>query len=126
MSAQDTEKDQGFQEVVQDAKFRGLFRWVVLLATTGWGFFSAGFLAYHSVQPNSWVRQILEDHFAALLGVPMAAVMAMCVVVLLRFTAGPIQISGPKDYLAFYGPASEVVFWIFCFLSIVFAIYLLW
>ncbi len=56
----------------------------------------------------------------------MAALMAMCVVVLLRFTAGSIQISGPKDYLAFSGAASEIVFWIFCFLAIVFAIYLLW
>jgi hypothetical protein len=57
----------------------------------------------------------------------MAALMAMCVVVLLRFTAGSIQISGPKDYLTFSGAASEVVFWIFCFfLAIVFAIYLLW
>ena len=96
------------------------------MATTAWGFFSAGFLVYHSVQPNSWVRQILEDHFAALLGVPMAALMAMCVIVLLRFTAGSIQISGPKDYLTFSGSASEIVFWIFCFLTIVFAIYLLW
>ena len=39
MSAQNTDKDQGFQEVVQDAKFRWLFRWLVLLATTAWGFF---------------------------------------------------------------------------------------
>jgi hypothetical protein len=56
----------------------------------------------------------------------MAALMAMCVVVLLRFTAGSIRISGPKDYLAFSGAASEIVFWIFCFLAIAFAIYLLW
>jgi hypothetical protein len=33
---------------------------------------------------------------------------------------------GPKDYLAFSGAASEIVFWIFCFLAIAFAIYLLW
>ena len=56
----------------------------------------------------------------------MAALMAMCVVVLLRFTAGSIQISGCKDYLRFYGSAPEVVFWIFCSLAIVLAIYLLW
>jgi hypothetical protein len=126
MISTDTGKDRESQVVVQDEKFRLRFRRVVLLATTAWGFFSAGFLVYHSVQPNSWVRQILEDHFAALLGVPMAALMAMCVVVLLRFTAGSIQISGPKDYLTFSGSASEIVFWIFCFLAIVFAIYLLW
>ena len=99
MPSTDTGKDRESQVVVQDEKFRLRFRRVVLLATTAWGFFSAGFLVYHSVQPNSWVRQILEDHFAALLGVPMAALMAMCVVVLLRFTAGSIQISGPQGLL---------------------------
>ena len=56
----------------------------------------------------------------------MAALMATCVVVLLRFTVGAIQISSPKDYLRFYGPALEVVVWIFCSLAVVFAIYLLW
>ena len=126
MSSTDTNKDRESQVVVQDEKFRLRFRRVVLVATTVWVVFSAGFLAYHSVRPNSWVRQILEDHFAALLGVPMAAVMAMCMVVLLRFTAGSIEISGPKDYLTFSGAASEIVFWILCCLAIVFAIYLLW
>ena len=56
----------------------------------------------------------------------MAALMAMCVVVRLKFTTGEIKITGPNDYLTFSGAASEVEFWIFCFLSIVFAIYLLW
>jgi hypothetical protein len=56
----------------------------------------------------------------------MAALMARCVVILLRFAAGPIRISGPNNYFKFSGAASEVVFWIFCFLAIVFAIYLPW
>ncbi len=72
------------------------------------------------------MRQVLEGHFAALLTIPVAALMAMCVVVRLKFTTGEIKITGPNDYLTFSGAASEVEFWIFCFLSIVFAIYLLW
>jgi hypothetical protein len=126
MTSTDTGKDRKSQVVGQDKKFRLRLRRVVLVATTVWGVFSAGFLAYHSAKPNSWARRIPEDHFASLLGVPMAALTTMCVVVLPRFTAGSIQISGPKGYLGFYGPVSEVVFGIFRSPAIVFVISLLW
>jgi uncharacterized membrane protein YjgN (DUF898 family) len=88
------------------------------------GIFAASWLAYHSLQSNSWVRQILEDHFGALLGVPMAALMAICIVILLRFAAGPIEFKGLG--FEFRGASGQIVFWIFCFLAIVSAQKLLW
>jgi hypothetical protein len=87
---------QGSQGPAQEERYRKYFSWVILIGTTVWGIFSASWLAYHSLQQDSRVRRILEDHFGAFIGVPIAALMAMCVVILLRFSAGPIGLKGSR------------------------------
>lgn len=96
----------------------------MLIGTSAWGIFAGAFLAYHSLRPNSWLVELTHQHFAALLCVPMAALMAMCVVILLRFTAGPIEFKVPG--FEFKGASGQVVLWVMCFLAIVGAIKLLW
>ena len=119
-----TESNRELRESAQEKTFRKVFGWVVLIATTGWGLFAGSFLAYQSLQPNSWVVDLVQKHFAALICVPMAALMSMCVVILLRYTAGPIEFKVPG--FEFKGASGQVVLWIVCFLAIVTAIKLVW
>jgi hypothetical protein len=111
-------------ETPQERLFRKIFGWVILIATAAWGLFAGGFLVYHSAQPNSWLLALIQNHFAALMGVPMAALMSMCVVILLRYTAGPIKFKALG--FEFEGASGQIVFWVLCFLAIVSAIKLLW
>jgi hypothetical protein len=112
------------QESPHDKTLRRVFNWVVVISTTLFAIFGASFLAYLALQPDSWLVQRWQEHGAAVIGVPLAAVMAMCVVILLRFGTGPIEFEGLG--FKFRGAAGEVVFWIFCFLAIVAALRLLW
>jgi hypothetical protein len=112
------------RETAQEKIFKKVFGWVVLIGTSVWGVFAGSFLAYHSMQPNSWLVDLTQKHFAALIGVPMAALMSMCVVTLLRYTAGPIEFKVPG--FEFQGASGQVVLWVMCFLAIISAVKLLW
>jgi hypothetical protein len=118
------DRSQESRESAHEEKFRRWFSWVVLVACTTWGIIAAVWLAYHAWRPESWVIPILREHFAALVGIPMSALIAMCVVILLRFSAGPIEFKGLG--FEFRGASGQVVFWIFCFLAIVSGLKLLW
>ena len=65
-----------------------------------------------------------QKHFAAVIGLPMAAIASLFIVLVLEYVSGQIEfeIQGVK----FKGGAGQIVFWIFCFLSIVLSIKLLW
>lgn len=63
---------------------------VVFLGVGFWAFFAGGFLAYHSWQGGFIVR-IVDEHFPGMILVPMAALMALCIVLLLRWTAGALE-----------------------------------
>jgi hypothetical protein len=63
---------------------------VVLIGVGLWGFFAGGFLAYHSWKGGFIVR-IVEEHFPGMILVPMAALMALCIVLLLRWTTGALE-----------------------------------
>lgn len=110
-------------ESEQEKLFRKIFGWVVLVGTTAWGLFAGVFLGYLSWQPNSWLIALIQNHFAVIL-VPMAALMSMCVVILLRYSAGPIEFKVPG--FEFKGASGQVVLWVVCFLAIVTALKLLW
>lgn len=97
---------------------------VVLIGVGLWALFAGGFLAYHSWKGGFIVR-IVEEHFPGMILVPMAAVMALCIVLLLRWTAGALEFElwGQAKLKGASGP---LTLWVICFLAIVFAIWLLW
>ena len=96
---------------------------MVLLA--GYGFV---FIIVQSISPGkpeeSWFISVLQQQYAATLGVPMCAVAALCIVLLLETAAGPIEIETP--WLKFRGAAAPVIFWLFCFLVMALALSWLW
>jgi len=69
-------------------------------------------------------EEILRNHFAAVVGLPMAAIFALWVVTILRSKSGPIEFDAFGFRLR--GASGPVVLWVLCFLAISFAIKLLW
>jgi len=60
----------------------------------GTGLFSAVFLVFvgfHLWSNNSWIMEIVKKHFAATIGLPLAAITSLCVVLLLKYATGPIE-----------------------------------
>ena len=76
-----------------------LFRkWVTLVGVCGTvvlSMFFFGFLMYQTLwgcsKPSNRLNTIAETHYAALVGTPMSAVTAFCIVSLLKVTSGPIE-----------------------------------
>jgi hypothetical protein len=81
--------------------------WYVITWILGWRSIP---LAYHRLP--------------SVVGIPFAMLAAFVVVAILEQTSGPIQLTG-ADF-SFKGAAGQVLFWLLVFLSIVYAIHLLW
>ena len=77
-----------------------------------------------SMLMNPAVFKIALDHFAATVGLPSAALVALCIVVFLESSTGPIEFDGLG--FKFKGASGPIVLWAFCFLTIAGAIKLLW
>ena len=81
----------------------------------------AGFLL---LLPIDTMSEIAAQHFAAVVGLPLAALLAAFIVVALRHTAGPMKFEGLG--FKFEGGAGQVILWVVCFLAIAAGIRLLW
>ncbi len=66
----------------------------------------------------------MATHWPALVGIPMSAISAFCIVSLLRVTNGPIEFEGLG--FKFQGASGPVVLWVVCFLALAAALTLLW
>lgn len=73
---------------------------------------------------DAWKTQLITEHFAAVIGLPAAAIAASCVVFAFRQADGPIQLEVLG--LRLKGAAGPVVLWTLCFLGIAIAIKMLW
>ena len=106
-----------------EEKFRRVAIWLLL------GFMlvilSAVFYAFvrHGQVEQLWIP-IVKDHFAAIVGLPMAALASLCIVLVLRISSGPIEFEAWG--LKFKGAAAPIVFWVLCNLSIAVSIKMLW
>ena len=68
--------------------------------------------------------RILEEHFLATVGLPLSAMAAASVVAIFEFQSGSVRFEGLG--FKFSGASGQIILWIFCFLSIVGALKLLW
>lgn len=102
---------------------RNLTKWLVFFGTT---LFGAVFLlgATTSIYYEPWVLDLAREHFAATVGLPFAALAALCLVILLEINTGKIEMRGLG--FEFKGAAGPLIMWIFCFLAIAGAIKMLW
>ena len=78
---------------------------------------------YLVIVSGVWIR-VAEEHFAAMIGLPAAALTAFFVVLILSNVAGAIEV---KFYgIEFRGAATPVIFWLLCYLGIAASIKMVW
>lgn len=99
---------------------------LVLMAALGqWAINPGGAHRWISIGDLKLISaEVVRDHFAAVIGLPMAGILALWVVTILRSQSGPIEFEALG--FKFRGASGPVVLWIACFLSIALSIRLLW
>ena len=80
------------------------------------------FVRYSKVD-QFWVP-IAKEHFSAVVGLPMGALAALCIVLVLRISSGPLEFEAWG--LKFKGASAPIVFWLLCYLAIATSIKMLW
>lgn len=99
---------------------------LVLTVAIGTIAFSAVFfgrIAYLAISESFWIN-LGEKHFAAVVGLPAAALAAFILVLVLETTLGEMEFKVLG--FEFRGSSGPVVLWVFSFLAISFSIWLLW
>ncbi len=106
-----------------EEKFRRIAIWMLLgmMAVI----LTAVFYAFvrHGHVEQLWIP-VANQHFAAIVGLPLAALASLCIVLVLRISSGPIEFEAWG--LKFKGAAAPIIFWVLCYLSIAASIKVLW
>jgi hypothetical protein len=99
------------------------FAWVAATLITLFSIYVFFIMAKRGYDSQIWLP-IAQKHFAAVVGLPMAAIASLFIILVLEYVSGRIEfeIIGFK----FKGAAGQIIFWVLCFLSIVSAIKILW
>lgn len=102
--------------------------WAAVIGTALWAGYFFIFLIYQSIAggatSNNWFLRMVQEHPAATIGVAMSAITAFCLVALLEIARGPIEFKAMG--FKFKGASGPVILWVFCFLAMVFGVWLLW
>jgi hypothetical protein len=104
-------------------RLRIVMAWLAVVGTAFLGVSAFTLVLWRGFRDQAWVSTA-QQHFAAVIGLPMSAIAALFIVLVLRIASGPIEVElGP---LKFKGAAAPVVFWLICFIAIALMIKLLW
>jgi hypothetical protein len=109
---------------LSEERFRAIAGWLVFLGTCVFSAVFLAFVVYHSWGEDSWILDIVKEHFAATVGLPLAAIASICVVLLFKYAAGSIEFKVLG--FEFKGASGPIVLWIMCLLAITIGIRLLW
>ena len=97
--------------------------WLAVIATALFAAAVFAIVLWRGFKDQAWLT-VAQKQFAAVIGLPTAAIAALFIVLVLRIAAGPIEVElGP---LKFKGAAAPVVFWLISFVAIAMMIKLLW
>ena len=69
---------------------------------------------------EGWVKEVITEHFAATIGLPLSAIGAFLLVTVLQISAGKIEFEALG--FKFRGASGPAVLWVLCFLAIATAI----
>lgn len=110
------------------SRFRRALRGLVaVVAVVAVAFLASVFVYYAArdmAQAAPWMVEAVREHFAAVIGLPAAALGALCLVLVLEVKSGPIEFEGFG--FKFRGASGEIILWVICFLATAGAIKLLW
>ena len=122
-SESDTDTDAG-----SISTLRKWIIWAAVVGTALWAGYFFIFLIYQSIVGSStsdnWFIRMVQEHPAATIGVAMSAITAFCLVAILEISRGPIEFEALG--FKFRGASGPVILWVFCFLVMIFGVWLLW
>jgi hypothetical protein len=102
--------------------------WAAVIGTSLWAGYFFVFLIYQSIAGSAvsenWFLRMIQEHPAATIGIAMSAITAFCLVALLEIARGPVEFEAMG--FKFKGASGPVVLWVFCFLAMIFGVWLLW
>ena len=102
-------------------------RWVIVLIALGvisFGTLLAMWVIFVDPTREQYIELVM-GHFAAIVGLPMAAICSLLLVAILRQHSGEgIKFKGLG--FEFTGPSGEVILWVVCFTVITIAIKAVW
>lgn len=111
-----------------DARLRKFASWTAVIGAMAMVGYFGVFMMLQTLSPgdpeSSWILNQFRQNFAATLAIPLSAVAAFCIVTLLRVTTGPIEIEAQS--IKFTGASGPILFWIMCFIVIIFGVKMLW
>jgi len=105
-------------------KFRLIISWVVVSILIGFGAAALIRLFTFSNPEDTFWETLFVEQFPVVVGIPMAALGALFITLILRVSTGPLEVE--IGVLKFKGGAAPIVFWVVCFLSFVLSINTLW
>lgn len=110
------------------AILRRWITWAAVIGTGLWTGYFFAFLVYHSLAADpdteNWFLRMVQAHPAATIGLAMSAISAFCLVALLEIARGPIEFEALG--FKFKGASGPAILWVFCFLAMIFGVWLLW
>ena len=106
------------------SRLRRFAQWAVVLGTGGAAGVASIVGAYLGLSDKEFVHTLIREHVRAIVGLPMAAASAFCVVVTLEATSGKIEFKVLG--FEFKGASGPVVLWVLCFLVFVLSLRVLW
>lgn len=109
---------------LSDDRFRSITGWLVILGTSAFSVSFLAFLIFYSWHGDSWLVDVVKQHFQATVGLPLSAIAAMCIVFIFKFVSGNIEFEALT--FKFKGASGPVVLWTLCFLAMAGAIKMLW
>ena len=98
--------------------------WAVVVVMTIASLAALGLALRLFYSEPSLYRDVMIDHVRAMIGIPIAAAGAFCVLLVFEARAGQIEFEALG--FRFRGGAGPAVIWVFAFLAIAGAIRLLW
>ena len=104
---------------------RKIVTWLCLVAGIGLVAVTYFPVIRAALNQDSWLLEIFRQHYAAIFGLPGAALLSFILVVVFeaRFDRIEMEIA---NVLKFRGASGPVILWVLCFLSMTLAIKLLW
>jgi hypothetical protein len=102
---------------------------IAVVALLLWGVQILGMITYSVLMQtppsNGWLNKLIQDHYPAMIGVPLMSGAAFCVVMTFE-----VAIGSPIEFEAlgfkFSGASGPVLMWVLCFLVFTLAFRVLW
>jgi len=102
---------------------------IAIVAMLLWSIQVIGFVTYDVLMQtpasNGWLNKLIQDHYPAMVGIPLLSGGAFCVVMSFE-----VAIGSPIEFEAlgfkFRGASGPVLMWVVCFLAFTLAFRVLW